>query len=129
MADEFTLQYSLSYAKGNATASVKPGSLKLPQATQGYFQTIQTINTTAEENVTFANLTIPSLLAIQSMEATTTGNFVVYGPNSTAYGGMVPFGRLGPKDIHHLRLTSTGPTLRMQANTAAVNVAITAFEL
>lgn len=129
MADEFTLQYSLSYAKGQAIAKITPGSLKFPQATQGFFQSIQTINTTAEENVAFTNLTTPSMLVLQSMEATTTGNFVVYGPNSTAYGGLVPLGRLGPRDIHHLRLTSTGPTLRMQANTAAVNVAIYAFEL
>ena len=129
MADEFTLQYSLSYAKGQAIAKVTPGSLKFPQATQGFFQSIVTINTSAEENIAFTNLTTPSMLVLQSMEATTTGNFVVYGPNSTAYGGLVPIGRLGPKDIHHLRLTSTGPTLRMQANTAAVNVAVTAFEL
>lgn len=129
MADEFTLQYSLSYAKGQAVVKVTPGSLKFPQATQGYLQTLQTINTTAAESVAFTNLTTPSMLVLQSMEATTTGNFVVYGPNSTAYGGMVPLGRIGPKDIHHLRLTSTGPTLMMQANTAAVKVAIYAFEL
>lgn len=126
MADELSVNLQLTYSNGSASNTFAPGAVKLPQATQGLNKRIVTINTSAEETVSFADITTPSLVTMRSMEATSTGNFITYGPDST---GMVAFGRLGPKDIHVLRLSSTGPTLKAQADTAAVNVEFTAYEL
>ena len=126
MADEIKLNINLTVTNGQFKQQFQPGQLSLPQATQGYDGPVVTVNTSAEETITFGNLTTPSLVVIQSLEATTTGNFVTYGPDST---GMVALSRLSPKDIHIIRLTSTGPTLKAQADTAAVNVRFQAFEL
>jgi hypothetical protein len=126
MADELQVQVNVTYSNGSASNSFTPGTVKLPQVTQGMNKYIVTVNSSAEETISFSDVTTPSMVHMRSMEATSTGNFVTYGPDST---GMIAFGQLGPKDVHVLRLTSTGPTLKAQADTAAVNIEITAYEL
>lgn len=128
MANEFGITFQLTYTNGQDTMKITPATLNLPQATKGRDGFTQVINTTTHETVTFSGLTSPSLLYFKSLEATTTGNFVTWGTQGTT-GNFIPVGRLRPTDFAFFRISSTGPTIAAQANTAAVTVFFQAFEL
>ncbi len=120
MANEFKLTTQLTYANGQLKHTYQPGTLQLPQATQGFDSKVVTINTSAEENVTF-DLTTEGLCYMQSLEATTTGSYVSWGALSSTGGLGTPICRLYPKEVHVLHFNPNA-TLRMQAVGAAVNV-------
>jgi len=79
---------------------------------------------TTGTNISFSELTTPGFAVIQNLDTT---NYVEYGAwtGSTFY----PIGELLPGEVHIIRLSrNVGTTLRMRANTAAVNVDVSAFE-
>ena len=79
---------------------------------------------TAGTNISFSELTTPGFVYIENLDST---NYVDYG----AWTGSVfyPIGELLPGEFHIIRLSrNVGTTLRMRANTAAVNVNVSAFE-
>lgn len=61
------------------------------------------------------------MVIIENLDAT---NFVEYGPKSG--GSMIAFGRIEPGSFAKFSLKS-GVTLRMKADTAAVNVRIRGY--
>lgn len=126
MANEFKITRTIQYANGKLANDFKPGSISSPQATQGLDGKVVTVNSSAEEDLDLSALGTPGKLIIQSLEATSTGNFISYGPK-TSTGGMLKLAQLDPLDIHEIRMNSTS-TLRCQANTAAVNVYFLAYE-
>ena len=75
---------------------------------------------TREEDIAFGDVT-PRVVIIENLDAT---NFVEYGPNSG--GSMIAFGRIEPGSFAKFSLKS-GVTLRMKADTAAVNVRIRGY--
>ena len=129
MANEEKLTISLVYENGQAKYTYQPGTLQLPQATQGY--EIQTVTaTSAEAAVSFSGITNPGMLILQSLEATTTGTAVDFGVTSTTGGMGNPFGTLEPKAAIVSNLNSTS-TLRLKNEGAAagnVNVLVVCFE-
>lgn len=129
MANEQKLTVSLVYEKGQLKYTYQPGTLQLPQATQGY--EVQTVAaTSAEAAVSFSNITATGMLILQSLEATTTGTAVDFGVTSSTGGLGNPFGTLEPKAAVVTNLNSTS-TLRLKtegAAAASVNVLVIAFE-
>ena len=127
MADEIKITLALVYQNGQLKHQYNPGQLKLPQATAGVEQQTWAVGTSEEDISLSGNLTATGFTILQSLEATTTGNFVTYGAKSSTGGIGNPLGKLGPKQIHMFTLNSTS-TLRAKADTAGVNVAVTIFD-
>lgn len=75
---------------------------------------------TSEEDIAFVDVT-PRVVIIENLDAT---NFVEFGPKSG--GSMIAFGRIEPGSYAKFSLKS-GVTLRMKADTAAVNVRIRGY--
>ena len=126
MANEFRVTKTITYSNGQAKYDFDPGSLNLPQGTQGYqHQTVTA--TSAAADVSFGNVTTPGLLIMQNLDPTTTGGSVDWGPKSTS-GVLEPMGTLGPKQTADLWMNST-TTLRIQRTAAGnTNVAFLLFE-
>lgn len=75
---------------------------------------------TSEEDIAFGDVT-PRVVVIENLDAT---NFVEFGPKSG--GSMIVFGRIEPGSFAKFSLKS-GVTLRMKADTAAVNCRIRGY--
>ena len=75
---------------------------------------------TSEEDIAFVDVT-PRVVIMENMDGT---NFVEFGPKSG--GAMIAFGRIEPGSFAKFSLKS-GVTLRMKADTAAVNVRIRGY--
>ena len=127
MANEIKMTVQLTYENGQLKYTYQPGTMQMPQAAQGMLNQTVTINTTASETVSVAALGVPGLTIMQSMEATTTGNYITYGM-ATSTGGVQLNNKLTAKSIAVLRYASSTASLRAQANTAAVNVQFVTFE-
>lgn len=120
MANEFKVTATLTYTNGQLKYTYQPGTVQLPQGTQGFIQETITA-TSADTAISTTGLTTPSLMILQSLEPTTTGQAVDYSAQTSTGGIGNPTGTLNPKDIHILRLNSTS-TLRVQnAGAAAGN--------
>lgn len=129
MADEIKVTLDATIANGKQSQRINPGQIKTTQSTVGMHAPVVTINSSVEENVSLGDLTTPAVVFLRSLEATTTGNFVKYGLLSSTGGlGTAIFHLRAGDPVHVLRLSDTGPTLRMQADTAAVKVQVWAFE-
>lgn len=127
MANEIKLTTQLAYENGQLKDTYNPGTVQLPQATQGMLNQTVTINTSASETISVAALGTPGLTVMQSMEATTTGNYLTYGM-ATSTGGVQLNNKLPPKSIAILHYASSTASLRAKANTAAVNLQIRVYE-
>jgi len=125
MANEFKINVSQTYENGQLKDLYQPTQFQLPQATQGFeTKTISVTTTTADLDL--SEVTTPGRFILQSLEATTTGNFVTWGPK-TSTGGLLKLGKLNPKSVAILELNST-TTVRWAADTATVKVLVRTFE-
>lgn len=126
MANEISVQFSGTVSNGNLFDKFGPetGQFNLNQATAGGpapgFVTIGT----SEEDISFGDLATPTLVVITNLDTT---NFVKYGPKN-ASNALQDFGKILAGKTNFITLDS-GVTLRMQADTANVNVVIKGYEL
>lgn len=145
MANEARVTNSLSIRKQSGTViqidyQSRPNSFSVDvTGTKGPVPGAVAISTGGTD-VSFAELTTPSLCRIHNQDAT---NYVEYGIWEPATSTFYPFGEIGPGETYILKLsrnfleeysgTGTGTTaptntFRMKANGAACNVLVEAFE-
>jgi len=120
MADEITHTLRLSLANGTLKDDNNPGKITVTQTTKTFFKSVVSIGT-AEETVTFAELTTPGVAFLLNLDTT---NYVQWGVSTGVY-----VGRLKGADIPAcLRLDGSATTLYLKANTAACRVLITVYD-
>lgn len=122
MAGELKVTIQGTLTKGSGSTATKRtwnnGQLSVDVAATGAFGP-QTLSIgTAEEAITFTDITTEGWLFLKNLDGT---NYVQWGPESA--GAMVVMGRLKPGEEACFRMDS-GATLRLKANTAACNVDI-----
>lgn len=123
MANEITVNSSLAVKKGNMDFQSRPTQIKEDQTgTGGPTPGVLSISTSGV-SVSLSELTTAGYVLMQNLGAT---NFVEFGtyPSST----FSPLGELLPGKQCVLRLSRNLATLRLEADTAACDVAIYAFE-
>lgn len=126
MQNAIKISKTLTYENGQLKYKYSPGAINLPQGAQGY--TDKTIAvTTAEADLSLAELDTPGHCILRSLEATTTGNTVNWGPTSTT-GGIELLGKLSPKSESQVTVASSTVTIRWQATAGTVNVQVLCFE-
>lgn len=125
MANEFTIRLSVTAKNGNMYDKSGPegGVFYLNQATVGGPSPGMISVGTSEEVITFTDITTPTLLVIQNLDAT---NFITYGP--TSGGVMIPVGKILAGKFNVITLDAS-VTLRAKADTAACKVVFKGFEL
>lgn len=120
MANEITVNASLSVANGNLKFAFAPGVLRFSQAAAGGPSPGMVSVGTTEESVAFSELGTEGWFMMQNLDAT---NYVQWGFSTTVYGGRMEAGETaGP-----FRLEPSA-TLYLKANTAACKVLIYALE-
>ncbi len=127
MAGEFKITQTLVYENGKLQDKWQPAQFSLPQATQGYVTRVVEAST-AEADVDLSTIATPGRLIMHSLEATSSGNPVIWGPK-TSTGGRLNCGVLRPGETAMLYMNST-TTLRwsVQNNQNKVQVLLTVFE-
>lgn len=123
MSGTISAQLIFSVVNGNFNDAFSvPASapVQLTQTTEGGGNPGYVNIGTSEEDIAFGDVT-PRVVIIENLDST---NYVQYGPKSG--GSMVPLGRISPGSFKFVELDS-GVTLRMKANTAAVNVRIRGY--
>ncbi len=123
MSGTITTQLIFSAVNGNYNDAFSvPASAPevLTQTTEGGGNPGYVNVGTSEEDIAFGDVT-PRVVIIENLDAT---NFVEFGPKSG--GAMIAFGRIEPGSFAKFSLKS-GVTLRMKADTAAVNVRIRGY--
>lgn len=128
MANELRQTISIVYANGQLKDTYAPGAINLPQATAGIDK--QTVSATSVDTaITFTNLTVPGIVCLQSLEPTTTGGIVDWGPQSSTGSTILPLGSLYPKQLAILGTMNSTTTLRIKRTAAGTTkVLITAYE-
>lgn len=127
MANEIKLTRTISYENGTLKYTYSPGSVNLPQATKGY--TDKTVSvTSAESDLSLTELGTPGICILRSLESTTTGLTIQWGPK-TSTGGILPIGRLTPKQEAMITVATSTCVIRWK-NTAAgtLSVQVLGFE-
>ena len=120
MSDELTVTASASWESGNWKDQFKPGTLKFDVSGVGQDGGIVEVGT-SEEDLSLPNVSTLGWVFMRNLDAT---NYVTYGPKDTT---MKAFGRIKAGEVAMFRL-EPGITLRWQANTAAVRIAIKVIE-
>jgi hypothetical protein len=123
MADEIKITKTLTYANGSLKYTYSPGAVNLPQATKGYSDKTVAV-TSAESDLSLAELGTPGICLLRNLEATTTGKSIQWGPK-TSTGGILPIGKLGPKHDTQLTVATSTCVIRwkgLAAGTVAIQV-------
>lgn len=123
MADEIKINKTITYQNGTLKYSYQPGAINLPQAGKGYSDKTVSV-TSAESDLSLAEMAAPGILLLRNLAATTTGLSVQFGPK-TSTGGILPLGRLGPKQDAQLTVATSTCTLRwkgLSAGTQSIQV-------
>lgn len=120
MADEIQITAGIAVRKGNLVFAHYPVTDSFDMTgTGGPTPGYSTIGT-AEESITFAELSTAGYLFMQNLDAT---NYVQWGFSTTVYGGRMRAGETaGPFRMN------PGLTLYLKANTAACKVLVYGFE-
>lgn len=126
MASEFKISKTITYENGKLKYSYTPGTIQLPQASQGYSDKTVSV-TTAEADLDLSDLGTPGHLVLRNLEATTTGNSVTWGPK-TSTGGIETCGSLDPTAESQITVASSTVTIRWKATAGTVNIQALAFE-
>lgn len=122
MAD-LSLTLSVQHTKDPQVSWRWPGVIQFDQTGSGVYQQTLSIGTTAED-VSFGDIA-PGLVILVNLDDT---NYVDFGMSDA--GTLKTLGRLYPGDrVPAMFMLGPGQTLRMQANTGACNVHVTAWEL
>ena len=120
MANEITQTLTLTALSGNFSASA---SMTKSRDQTNKLKYDATINVgTSEEVIAFGDLVTPRFMQVTNLDPS---NYVRLGPESA--GAMVPLARLVPGDSTQIPL-EPGVTLRAQANTAPVKIALLALD-
>lgn len=122
MSAEITIFASLSCTNGSLKIAVSPGQVQIDQATaRGGNPGTVTVGT-SEEVISFGDLVAPRWAFLRNLSPT---NYVDFGPESA--GAMVAALRLKAGEYAILPLVPAA-VYRAKANTAAVDLQITALE-
>lgn len=123
MANEIRVSLQLTAQKGNDVVKFQPGQVSVDQNGSGSTEPELSIGT-AEEDVVFTDIAVPGYLCMRNLDDT---NFVEWGPKDA--GAMILMGVLKPGEVAVFRVaSSTPPTLRMKADTAACRVQFVMLE-
>ena len=123
MANEISLSITFNLANGSHTEKITTGTINVDQsAVGGSVPGVVSIGT-SEEDVDLSELSTLGWLYMRNLDTT---NYVSYGKKDGS-NNMQAIGRMEAGEPCLFRL-EPGATLRMQANTAACNVLIKAFE-
>ena len=122
MSNELSLSVVLQHTK-NPKFPYNPGTIQVDQSGQGVFSSTIEIGT-AEEDVTFPDITTPGLCILYNLDAT---NYVEWGKKDVI-AAMQAIGKLEPADFPAIFRYDPGATLRMKANTAPCKVQVTVYE-
>jgi len=126
MANEIKINKTISYENGQLKYSYQPGAINLPQATQGY--TDKTVSvTTAEADLSLAELNRPGHCILRNLQSTTTGASITWGPK-TSTGGIGTLGRLTPKSESQVTVATSTCIIRWKATAGTVAVQVLCFE-
>jgi len=117
-----TINSTLTFAVVNGTYTDNPTiqAENLVQTTEGGGNPGYVNVGTSEEDISFGDVT-PGMVIIENLDAT---NYVTYGPKSG--GSMILFGKIPAGGVHKMQL-GAAVTLRMKADTAAVNLRIRGY--
>jgi len=115
MAGEIRFNTTLQVVNGQINTKLSKDK-RSDQTTAGAWSGVQNIGT-SEEVLSLVGVVAARAIQIVNLDAT---NYVDFGPEST--GAMVAIGRLYPGEPATVPL-KPGVVIRMQANTAAVDVA------
>lgn len=119
MADEITINASVSMRNGTNSFSWTPGAIRITQTAQGGPTPGYVTIGTSEESIAFGELSSQGVIVMQNLDAT---NYVRWGFSTGVYGGRIPAG-----EIAVFRL-NPGSTMYFIANTAACKMHIYALE-
>lgn len=112
MAQEITINASLSCTNGNYSDSQTVNNLRVDQSAQGAIAgTVAT--STSEADLTTTGVSTNGWMYLRNL-STTTGENILYGPKSS--GVMVAFGTVKPNEAQWFRLGS-GVTFRYKSAT------------
>lgn len=119
MANEISLDVRFSVNNGNLVFNHSPGTVRIDQAAIGGPTPGYSSIGTAEESVSFSELSTAGWLVLQNLDST---NFVDWGFSTGTYGGRL---EAGEQAAFRLKPSTT---LYLKADTAACGVQILAFE-
>ena len=122
MANEISIDARMSCKNGSLQLSIVPGGRTVNQAVARGGNPGTVSVGTAEQVLTFGDLTTPGYCLMQNLDAT---NYVAVGPTSS--GAMVAALRLLAGEYALLRLAPAA-VYRAKAHTAAVNLLIVALD-
>lgn len=111
MANEYTVNINLNFAKGNVRESVAPGALTFTVSGTKIVRAVQSIGTT-DEALGQGEITSPGFIYIRNNDTT---NYVEVGVDGTNY-----VAKLKPGEIAFFRVD--GAAIHAKANTAACSV-------
>lgn len=123
MANEITINASLSVVNVSDKSEMKPGQLTDTQTTIGSTSPMQTIGT-SEEVFATTDIVTPGWVMFRNIDPT---NYVDWGPESG--GAMVNLGRMKPGKTAGPFFLYPAVVIRMKANTAACKVRAVVVEL
>jgi hypothetical protein len=121
MANEIQASCTLRVTNGFLKANLPTGTVNITQAVAKGPTPGCVVVGTAEEVISFAELTTLGVIQIVNLDPL---NYVQFGPESL--GVMVPCVRLKPGEPNQFRLVP-GVTYRAKANLGACNVVFSAF--
>ena len=123
MANELKITKTINYESGTLKYMYSPGTIQLPQATRGYVD--QTVSVTSVEANVAMTAAVSGMCFLRSLEATTTGNAVVWGSTAGLSFALLP------KRTAEFTFASSATVLAMQtqgAIAATVRVQVLMFE-
>lgn len=125
MANEISINFSLTQTNGSMKTTIAPGTITVDQAAVGGHMPIISASTSVE-NIPSGDVSTLGLFAARNLDAT---NYVtVLAATSTGVGGTPhPFARLEAGEIMFTRL-EPGTFPQIQANTATCKVQVWLFE-
>jgi hypothetical protein len=110
MADEIKISKTITYVNGQLKYTYAPGVINQPQATRGYVD--QIVSVTSAEADYAVGVTAQGISLLRSLEATTTGNTIVWGTTA----GLIF--RLPPKQDAQFQFATTAGVLAMKTEGA-----------
>lgn len=128
MANEIRLTQSIVYENGQLKYTYSPGTLQLPQATQGY--KVLTVTATSLAQLVSTTEITPGFTIIQNLAPTTTGTGIDWGVTASTTGGITVYtGMADAKESHIFKLKSSSKLYVRNEGAAAGNnkVSITVF--
>lgn len=122
MANEISINVTMSVRNGSLVRQCAPGTIQVTQSNKRAVDGTQTVGTTAE-NVYTGDLTAPGYLHATNLDST---NYVEIGRDVS--GTFYPLIRVMPGKTAGPLEVATGVTLQARANTAACDVQFVIYD-